>query len=226
MSLSLILPAYNEGKNIAATVRKCVSYCNEQGFDYEIIVVNDGSTDRTQEVIEELMQEIPQLRLLSHPENRGYGSALRTGFDDARKEDIFYMDSDGQFTIEDLGFLLEQKEPDAIMIGYRAQRADSPIRALNAWLYRKYLRIVFGLQVRDVDCAFKLFPTKAYRDVRPIKSNGAFFSAELLLAFKKQGWRLKEVPVRHFSRRLGSQTGAKIKVIMKMFQESWTYWRS
>jgi len=221
ISISAVLPAHNEEGNIATTVAACVSYLEENSSDYEVIVVNDGSRDRTREIVEEISSANPKVVLVNHEVNRGYGSALRSGFDRASKEYIFFMDSDGQFDIKDLDRLLPDASPDTVVIGYREDRADSIIRTLNAWLYGMYIYIVFGLRVKDMDCAFKVIPNAAYRAVRPIKSEGALFSAELLIKLKRKGFTFIQMPVRHFPRVFGSQTGANISVIIKMFRESW-----
>ncbi len=220
-SISAVLPAHNEEGNIAATVAACVSYLGRNSSDYEVIVVNDGSRDRTREIVAEISSANPKVVLVNHEINRGYGSALRSGFEKASKEYIFFMDSDGQFDINDLDRLLPRAGAGNVVIGYREDRADSVIRSLNAWLYGMYIYIVFGLRVKDMDCAFKILPTDAYRSVRPIKSEGALFSAEFLIKLKRKGYTFIQVPVRHFPRVFGTQTGANIRVIMKMFRESW-----
>lgn len=220
-SVTVVLPAHNEEGNIKNTVDKCVSYLEKNTGDYEIVVVNDGSSDRTSEIVTEISSANPNVVLVSHETNKGYGSALRSGFDKASKEYIFFMDSDGQFDINDLDRLTPHAGADTAVIGYREDRADSYIRSLNAWLYSLYIYIIFGLRVKDMDCAFKIFPSSAYRDVKPIKSEGALFSAEFLIKLKRKGFSFKEVPVRHFPRIFGSQTGANMRVIMKMFKESW-----
>lgn len=221
ISLTAVLPAHNEEGNIGNTVACCVSYLEENIGDYEVVVVNDGSRDRTREIVEEISAVNPRVVLVNHEINRGYGSALRSGFDKASKEYIFFMDSDGQFNIDDLDRMLPHVSPDKAVIGYREERADSIIRSLNAWLYGMYIYFVFGLRVKDMDCAFKVFPAAAYKAVRPIKSEGALFSAEFLVKLKRNGFSFVEVPVRHFPRVFGSQTGANIGVIAKMFRESW-----
>jgi glycosyltransferase involved in cell wall biosynthesis len=221
ISISAVLPAHNEEGNIATTVAGCVSYLEENSRGYEVIVVNDGSRDRTREIVEEISSSNPNVVLVNHEINRGYGSALRSGFDKASKEYIFFMDSDGQFNINDLDRLLPHAGADKAVIGYREDRADSVIRSLNAWLYGMYIYFVFGLRVKDMDCAFKVFPAAAYRAVRPIKSEGALFSAEFLIKLKRNGFTFIQVPVRHFPRVFGSQTGANINVIVRMFRESW-----
>lgn len=221
ISISAVLPAHNEEGNIASTVAGCVSYLGENSAGYEVIVVNDGSRDRTREIVEGIASANPNVILVNHEVNRGYGSALRSGFDKASKEYIFFMDSDGQFDINDLDRMLPHVGADKAVIGYREDRADSAIRTLNAWLYGMYIYIVFGLRVKDMDCAFKIFPTEAYRSVRPIKSGGALFSAEFLIKLKRSGITFIQVPVRHFPRVFGSQSGANIGVIVRMFKESW-----
>lgn len=221
LSLSVVLPAHNEEGNISNTVADCVAYLTAAVPDYEVIVVNDGSKDRTREIVEGLGRQNPKVVLVNHDVNRGYGSALRSGFDKASLEYIFFMDSDGQFDIKDLDKLIPFADAGRAVIGYRENRADSFIRSLNAWMYGLYIRLVFGLGVRDMDCAFKIFPSEAYRKVRPIKSDGALFSAEFLIKLKKAGYTFKEVPVMHFPRQFGSQSGANLKVILKMFRESW-----
>lgn len=220
-SISVVLPAHNEEENIAKTVGNCVRYLENKVGEYEIIVVNDGSGDRTGVIVKELSSANPKIILVNHEVNRGYGSALRSGFDATTLEYIFFMDSDGQFDIQDLDSLMPYVGEKEIVIGYRQNRADSMIRSLNAWLYGMYIKLIFGLGVRDMDCAFKIFPKKAYQSVKPIKADGALFSAEFLIKLQKKGYNLVEVPVRHFPREFGAQSGASIHVILKMFRESW-----
>jgi len=221
LSISAVLPAHNEAENIRTTVENCVTYLENNVSDYEVVVVNDGSSDDTQYIVEGLASTNSKVVLVNHPVNTGYGSALRSGFEKASCEYIFFMDSDGQFDINDLDRLIPLLSAKDVVIGYREDRADSLVRSLNAWLYGLYIYLTFGLKVRDMDCAFKVFPTKAYQDIRPIISGGALFSAELLIKLKRNGFTLREIPVRHFPRRFGTQSGASIKVILRMFKESW-----
>lgn len=220
-SLTVVLPAHNEEENIKNTVDSCVSFLEKTVLRYEVIVVNDGSEDTTAEIVKELSSANSSVVLVNHSVNRGYGSALRSGFDAASMEYIFFMDSDGQFDISDLNRLFPYVSEKQVVIGYRENRADSFIRSLNAWLYSLYVQLIFGLNVRDMDCAFKIFPNEAYKLVKPVKSGGALFSAEFLIKLKRKGYTLKEVPVRHFPRQYGTQSGANIRVILRMFKESW-----
>lgn len=222
LSISVVLPAYNEVENIERTIGSSALYLAERGIDYEIIIVNDGSTDGTDRLVEELASQNSRIRLINHPQNLGYGSALRSGFERASLDYIFLMDSDGQFDISDLDrFLPHIKEFNAI-IGYREKRADPIVRSLNAWMYHIFIQQIFDLKAKDMDCAFKLFPRDIYRAIRPIKSNGALFSAEFLLKFHMRGFSILEIPVRHFPRQFGTQTGASLRVIFKMFRECWS----
>ena len=229
LSLSVVLPAYNEAQNISQAITSAVNYLTERQICYEIIVVNDGSTDATKVIVMALAAINPQIRLIDHPRNLGYGSALRSGFNQALHDYIFLTDSDGQFEISDLDQFLPFIRDDQgeilsrIVIGYRAKRADFFVRSLNAWLYHQFVQWVLGIKAKDIDCAFKLFPRSIYQSVRPIESDGALFSAEFLLKLQRLSSiePIVELPVRHFPRKFGAATGANIKVILKMFWECW-----
>jgi len=221
LSISVVFPAYNEAENIQETVTRAVSYMEKNFKDYEVIVVNDGSADGTHRIVENLASSNPNIILVNHPKNLGYGAALRSGFEKASLDYLFFMDSDGQFDISDVDRFLPFLGSFDIVIGYREKRADPFIRSLNTWLYHLFIKLIFRLKVKDMDCAFKMFPRSAYEAVRPIKSGGALFSAELLIKLKRKGFSIKEVPVRHFPRRFGKQTGANLRVILRMFKECW-----
>lgn len=227
LSISVVLPAYNEAENISLAIISAVNYLRDRQICYEVIVVNDGSVDATQAIVTDLAKKNPQIRLINHSQNLGYGSALRSGFDQAIHEYIFLTDSDGQFDIGDLDQFLpyidNSHDNSQVMIGYRAERADLFVRSLNAWLYHIFIQLVLGIKAKDIDCAFKLFPRSIYEAIKPIKSNGALFSAEFLLKLQYLNLEkpLIEKPVRHFSRKFGVATGANIQVILKMFWECW-----
>lgn len=186
---------------------------------FEVIVVNDGSSDRTLEIAQKLSEQHPNVRVVNHPVNRGYGAALKSGFEAAKYEWTFFTDGDQQFDLSELNHLLQALGPgtDAV-VGYRLKRRDPRHRALNAYLYKTLIRILFGLKIRDIDCAFKLIRTSAIKSV-PLKSDGALISAELLIRLKKRGAVIREVGVNHYPRVAGEQSGANLKVIMRMFRE-------
>jgi len=219
-AVSVVLPAYNEEANVERVVRDCTAYLEGTGLDYELLVVNDGSRDRTGEVLARLATELPRLRPLTHPQNRGYGAALRTGFDAAQKRFVFYMDGDGQFDIKELDLLLPlATDDDSIVTGYRIERRDPFLRRLNAKLFGGWLvRILLNVYVRDLNCAFKLIPKKVL-DAITLESTGALINAELYGRSVRKGFGIKEVGVHHYPRTAGVQTGAHLSVIVRAFYD-------
>lgn len=219
MELSYFFPAHNEEENIQPMVAAALEYLPTVASAFEVIVVNDGSHDRTKEIAEGLAAHHPEVRVVNHEQNRGYGGALRSGFEAARYEWTFFTDGDQQFDITELGKLIDALTPETDAVaGYRIKRRDPRHRALNALLYKTLIRILFGLKIRDIDCAFKLIRTSAIKPL-PLKSNGALISAELLIRLKKRGAVIREVGVQHYPRVAGEQSGANLKVIVRMFRE-------
>lgn len=217
-SLSVVLPAYNEAENIVPLLTDISAFLEEQHADYEIVVVNDGSKDDTGTLAEGFAILHPRVRVVHHPRNRGYGGALISGFADATKDWVFLMDSDRQFDIHELTKLAEKTDQADFILGYRAKRSDHAIRLLNAKLFNLAIRILFGLHVRDIDCAFKLMRRSILQSLE-LESNGAFISSELLIKAKRRGARMAEVPVSHFERQYGNPTGANFRVILRAIKE-------
>jgi glycosyltransferase involved in cell wall biosynthesis len=223
-SLSVVLPAHNEEANIVNTVSMTVHTLQQWVQDFEIVVVNDGSSDETGSLLASLQQQDARIRIITHPVNRGYGAALVSGFDAASKELIFFMDSDGQFDIADLQhFFPYAKNYDAV-IGYRMRRQDSWLRKLNAWGWKMVVGLVLGVHVQDVDCAFKLYHAD-FLHRHHLETRGAMINAEVLYKLKQDGGTVKEIGVQHLPRRAGQATGANIKVILRAFRELWVYAR-
>ena len=217
--LSVILPAYNEEPNIDRVVRQVMAYLEPTGIDYEVLPVNDGSRDRTAEILDALQQELPRVRPQHHPQNRGYGAALRSGFDAARKRYVFYMDGDGQFDIKDLDHLLPLASEDVIVTGFRIERRDPLVRRLKAKLFGGWLvRIMLGVYVKDLNCAFKLIPKRVFETVK-LESTGALINAELYGRAIRAGFGIREVGVHHYAREAGVQTGAHLSVIFRAFYD-------
>ena len=217
-SISVFFPFYNEAENIERTVSEALAFLPEISDDYELILVNDGSSDRTGELADKLAAEHPCLRACHHKVNRGYGAALRTGFSAATKELVFYTDGDGQFDIRQLALLLEHIETHDIVSGCRVNRQDSPFRKINAFCWGKLVTRLLGFSCRDVDSAFKLYRREIFDHIE-LKSTGALIDAEVLGRAVGAGYTLTEVPVRHRPRLAGTQTGAKLKVIGRAFKE-------
>lgn len=218
--LSVVLPAYNEEANVERVARDCTAYLDGLGLDYELLIVNDGSHDRTGAILDQLKNELPHLRPLHHPQNRGYGAALRTGFDSAVKRFVFYMDGDGQFDIRNLDVILPlATDDDNIVTGYRIERRDPFVRRLNAKLFGGFLvRVLLGVRVRDLNCAFKLIPKKVLDSIK-LESTGALINAEMYGRAIRKGFGIKEVGVHHYPRTAGVQTGAHLSVILRAFVE-------
>lgn len=218
--LSVVLPAYNEEPNIERTVRAVAAYLDAKPIDYEILPVNDGSADQTGAILDRLAQEMSRVRPQHHPRNKGYGSALRTGFDAATKRFVFYMDSDGQFDIRELDLLLPlATDEGSIVTGFRLVRQDPFFRRLNAKLFGGTLvPILLNVRVKDLNCAFKLIPRKILQTIR-LESTGALINAELYGRAVRRGFGIKEVGVHHYSREAGVQTGAHLSVILKAFYD-------
>ncbi len=216
--LSIVLPAYNEEANVESAVERVSTVAQQLGMDYEIILVNDGSTDRTGEIARELMQRIPNFRLVEHYPNRGYGGALKAGFAAATKDLIVFVPADNQFDFGEINRLLERIEEADIVSGYRARRQDPFIRKLNAFGWNTLVRLLFGYLCRDIDCGFKLFRREVLKHVNLV-SDGAMIDTEFLAGAKARGFRIAEVPVTHLPRVAGEATGANLGVILRAFRD-------
>ena len=216
-SISAVLPAHNEAEVIGETVSRTVEALRAQGLErFEVIVVDDGSTDRTADILAAMAAAVPELRTLRHPVNRGYGAALRTGFEAAASEAVFLMDADGQFDPADLSLLVSAYGPRRVAFGFRAHRSDPWIRRANHWAFFALVGRLFGPTTRDVNCAFKLFPAHLGRG---LSCDGAVISTELVLRARCSGHAIGEVRIPHYPRLTGSPTGARLSVVVRAFGE-------
>ncbi len=222
--LSYFFPAHNEEANLAGLVAEALQTLPSLAETFEIIVVNDGSKDSTGSIADELVAaNAGVVRAVHHPTNYGYGAALRSGFRASQYEHVAFTDGDRQFQVVDIGRLIERigaaDAPD-VVVGFRIKRADPLVRTVYARLYRLANRIFFGLKVRDVDCACKLFRRESLEGVA-VESGGAFFSAELLIKLQAAGRSVAEVGVPHYPRTAGSPTGAKPSVVFRAVRDFW-----
>ena len=217
-SLSIVLPAYNEEANVESAVEQVSAVAQRLGMDYEIILVNDGSADRTGEIARELMERIPNFRLMEHYPNRGYGGSLKAGFAAATCDLIAFVPADNQFDFGEIDRFLERIGEADIVSGYRADRQDTLIRKLNAFGWNTLVRLLFGYLCRDIDCGFKLFRREVLEHVTLV-SDGAMIDTEFLAGAKARGYRIAEVPVTHLPRVAGEPTGADFKVIVRAFRD-------
>ncbi len=226
--ISVVLPAYNEAAVIATTLAEIAAVLNEWGADYEIIVVDDGSHDATGAIVTAYAAQAPQVRLIAHPTNLGYGAALADGFAAATRDLTFFMDADGQFAIRDLARLLIHVDEADAVLGYRQQRQDSLMRLANARAWGGLVAVVLGVRVRDLDCAFKVFRTD-FLHAHPPETQSALINAELLYKLQRSGATFCQVGVRHLPRQGGRATGANPHVIIRAIRDLAYYayrWRT
>lgn len=223
-SLSVFFPAYNEETNLEILVKKALRIIPKLASKYELIVVNDGSYDQSAAVLKQLQAKHPQIKVIEHNRNLGYGEALKTGIAQGRYEWTFWTDSDLQFDLSELSYFVQSAlDGNSIVIGYRKNRSEGWGRKLNAQLFKLYIDLLFRLHVKDVDCAFKLIKSDLLKKLQ-LSSGSAFTSTEILYRLKKQGHSFKEIGVNHYPRIYGNPTGAKITVILKAcFEALLTY---
>ncbi len=217
-SMTGFFPAYNDSGTIASMVVVADMTLRQLTDDYEVIVVNDGSRDRTAEIVIQLGQANPRVRLVSHERNQGYGAAVWTGFTSAVKDLVFLTDGDKQFDVRELAGFLPLLDRADLVIGYRRPRADPWVRRLYGWGWNALVNLCFGYTARDVDCAFKLFPRRVLAELN-VHSTGHTFSPELIIKARRAGYRLAEVRVSHYPRLAGQPKGARPDAIIRALYE-------
>jgi hypothetical protein len=222
--ISVIFPAFNEEGNIRCTVETMLKVLPKVATRWEVIVVDDGSSDATALICDELKAQHPEVEVIRHQQNRGYGAALKSGIMSAKYDLIFFSDSDGQFDLRELQQLICWSEDYDIVAGYRAKRHDPFHRRINALGWNVLVRLVLGIKIRDIDCAFKLFRRTVFDQVQ-IRCVGAMVNTEILAQATRLGMRIHQVKVNHFPRRYGKQSGANVHVIIKAFRELCRLWR-
>ena len=226
LKLSVFFPAYNEQENIGKTVEKAVGVLKGLGLkDYEVIVVDDGSKDKTPQILKELQRKNSKIHVITHLPNKGYGEALKSGYYNSKFDWIVFTDSDGQFDFQEITKFLDLTNKYDVIWGYRIERQDSLLRKLNGWGWTFLSNLLLGFQVRDVDCAFRLINKKVIDRIPHLESTrGAMVSPELLAKAKKAGFKITEIGVHHYERTAGEQTGANLTVIFKSFAELFKLW--
>jgi len=217
-SFSVFFPCYNEEANVERTTLAALRAFRRITDDLEVIIVDDGSKDRTGEIADRLASEHSQVRAVHNRPNLGYGGALQRGFREAKKDWVFYTDGDGQFDFEEIDLLLPLLDRYDIVSAYRLYRQDPLIRKVNAFCWTALVNLVFRLWLRDIDCAFKIYPRKLFEEIE-MKSTGALIDTEVLARAKRLGYTIGQVGVHHYPRAAGAQTGASPRVIFRAFKE-------
>ena len=226
--LSVFLPAYNEEGTIENVILSVKGVVSKIAGKWEIIVVNDGSTDRTGKIAARLSMDDPRIRVVSHSKNEGYGVSLKTGFYNSRYKWISFMDSDGQFDFSEIvNFIQKQKETDAdLVIGYYKKRKVSLSKIITSKIWEYVVFLMFGLNIKDIDCGFKLVSRKVIEKIPKLESSrGAFISSELLIKSKKEGFKIVQVPVTHYPRLKGRGTGRNLNVVLRSFVDLFRLWK-
>lgn len=225
--LSVFFPAYNEEANLENTVSKAVAVLDKIADKWEILIVNDGSKDKTLEVAQKLAKKEARIRVINHQVNKGYGASLKSGFYNSKYDWIAFTDSDGQFDFSEIGNLIEKRRltRSDLVIGYYLDRKVSNWVKFTSRVWEITVSVLFGLKVKDIDCGFKLIARKVVTKIPKLEAErGAFISSELLIKAKKAGFKIAEVGVHHYPRQAGSPTGRRLNVIIKSFLDLFKLW--
>lgn len=229
LELSVFFPAYNEEQNILKTVSEANQILKSLNLkNYEIIIINDGSTDATEEVVEEVVEKVSEeenrVKLVNHSKNLGYGHALKSGFENSKYPWVFFADSDGQFNFSEITKFLEKSDEADLIVGYRLNRADSFLRKIYTLGWSLLARILLGLDLKDYSCGFKLIKKSVYGAVQPLEAEEKVTQIEMLVKAKKKGFKFLEIGVNHYPRKFGTPTGAKIKVVIRSIIDITKLW--
>lgn len=225
-TLSIILPCHNEEATIAQIIRSAFAWMRESGMEGEVVAVDNGSTDRSGAIIEELKREFPTLVAIHHAENKGYAGSIISGCDAARGEIIAYLDSDGQYDVKDLGRLLPLLDHVDYVAGRRAPRRDPWLRLLLSWGWNALISVLLRTRVRDIDCGMKAFRRSVWPLIRPREQSGDIFPVELFYRLKQHHIPWAQVPVRHFPRAYGTSACAIPSAMLGAFIELWRLLKS
>lgn len=226
-SISAFFPAYNDGKTIGGLVRKTLELLPRLTDDFEVIVINDGSADETGAVLAALADEFPDhVRIVTHEKNRGYGGALRSGFAAATKDLVFYTDGDGQYDPGELELLYKKMGPSVGFVnGYKKSRQDPWHRIAIGWLYNRFARFIFGIQLRDIDCDFRLIRRSLLEDVA-LKSTSGTICVELVKKLEMCPYLVEEVGVSHYPRLHGRSQFFRVQALANTFFQLIRLWMS
>lgn len=218
--LSIFFPFWNEEKNIEKVVTAAIPLAKKYAEKWEILMIDDGSTDKTLAKAQKLERENQHLRTIALHPNRGYGAALKAGFQYAKYELVVFTDGDMQFDFSEVIRFLEKAEKADLVIGFRQRRKDTIGRHVLMIMHRIWVLIFFRFYVKDIDCGFKLFRKKALDEIMPLRSEGAMVTTEILAKAKAKKLKIEQVPITHYPRKFGTPSGANISVIVRAMLET------
>jgi len=222
--LSIFFPFWNEEENVESVISKAIPIAKNLADKWEIIIIDDGSSDKTLEIAKRISSKDSRLIVISHNKNRGYGAALKTGLTRARYELVVFNDGDGQFDLSEADKFLEKIDKADMVIGFRKKRLDNPFRHILMNLLKIWDFIFFGFTFKDIDCGFKLFRKKSVNKILPLQSEGAMITTEILARAKKAKLKILQVEVNHYPRIYGDQSGGNLRVILRAIRESISLW--
>ncbi len=224
--LSIFFPFWNEEKNIEKVVTSAISIAKNVAKKWEILMIDDGSSDKTLEIAEKLEKKDPtHLRVISHSPNRGYGSSIKEGLTHAKYDLVVFTDGDGQFDFSEVTKFIDLIGPVDMVIGKRKRRIDHPFRHLLMFLLKIWDFIFFGFYFEDIDCGFKMFKKEAIKKILPLQSEGAMITTEIFAKAKRAKLSILQVAVTHYPRKYGDQTGGNPRVILRAIRESFSLWK-
>jgi glycosyltransferase involved in cell wall biosynthesis len=223
-SLSIFFPFWNEERNIEKVVKKAIVVAPTVADKWEIIMVDDGSSDKTYAIAQELAAKNKNLRAITHQPNRGYGAALKEGFINAKYDYIVFNDGDGQFDFSEVTKFIEKIGEADLVIGVRKVRQDHPIRHILMTMLKAWDFIFFGFMFKDIDCGFKMFRKDSLQKIMPYTAEGAMYTTELLARAKRAKLKIAQVEVSHYPRKFGNQSGGNLRVVLRAIFESLLLW--
>jgi len=222
--LSIFFPFWNEEKNVEKVVEDAIPVAKEVSNNWEILIVDDGSSDSTKDIGSKIARKYKNVRVISHTPNRGYGAALREGFENAQYKYVVFTDGDRQFDFSEVSKFIESIRDSDIVIGYRKLRRDNLIRHILMNLLKVWDFVFFRFYFRDIDCGFKMFKKSALEQIMPLRSEGAMITTEILAKAKQKNLRISQVEVSHYPRKFGNQSGANFPVVIRAVLESFILW--
>jgi len=222
--LTIFFPFWNEEKNVKHVVENAIPIAKEIAVKWEILIIDDGSADRTYAVGQELSRKYENVKVITHSPNRGYGAALKEGFENAKYDYVVFTDGDRQFDFAEVKKLIESIDGADIVIGFRKRRRDSISRHILMYMLKFWDYLFFRFYFRDIDCGFKMFTRKALQEIMPLRSEGAMITTEILAKATRKKLKIRQVEVNHYKREYGAQSGANIAVVVRAVLESFILW--